>query len=335
MQRILAVLLSAGLLLTGCGASASSSAAQAQTAETTAVEESTFSAAAESSQQAETAAEEESTVSGDTESSEQQTPEHVVALSKSNASLWLLAGGSLVGTTQDAMDLEGLSDDVTDLGDMDSVSEEAVLDLDPDLVILFSSDPSQNALGEQLSDLGIRVEFMNIDTFQDYADVMKEFTDLTGRSDLYEENVTKVQEEIEEIENEVPENEKGQTYLTLKVSATKNKVLKEDDFTSEIFDNLGLVNIAADTSSLDDMSIEAIKDAEPDWIFVIPRGTYEKAMQSFTDSFEDQPAWQSLEAVKNDHVVILPKELFSLKPNDKWAQAYQTAYDAVYGGETS
>ncbi len=260
-----------------------------------------------------------------------KTPENVVALSKSNASLWLLAGGKLAGTTDDAMGLEGITDDVTDLGDMDSVSAEAVLDLSPDLVILFSTDPSQNALGEQLKDLGLNVAFMNIDNFADYADVMKSFTDLTGRDDLYEKNVTDVQSAIDQVIEKVPEDQKGQTYLTLRVSATKNKVLKGDDFTTEIFDNLSMVNVAEDTSALDDMSLEAISDADPDWIFVIPRGKEEDALQSFSDQFETQDAWSELSAVKNNHVVILPRDLFGLKPNNRWAESYQKAFDTVYG----
>lgn len=36
-------------------------------------------------------------------------PQKVIALSKSNAELWLLAGGSLIGTSEDAMALAGIS----------------------------------------------------------------------------------------------------------------------------------------------------------------------------------------------------------------------------------
>lgn len=261
-------------------------------------------------------------------------PQSVVAISKSNASMWLLAGGQLAATTEDAMDLEGLSDDTVNLGDMTSVSAEAVLDVEPDLVILFEDNPDQNTLGTQLQDLGVNVDFVNIDNFQGYADAMSSFTEMTGRDDLYEKNVTEVSAAIDEIIESVPEDEKGGTFLSLKVSASKNKVLKDDDFTSEIFENLGLSNVAADTSDLDDMSIEAIADADPDWIFVIPRGNEEKAMQSFEDAFEGQEAWSSLSAVQNDHVIVLPKDLFSLKPNDRWAEAYQTAYDYIYGDGT-
>ena len=69
-------------------------------------------------------------------------PQKVIALSKSNAELWLLAGGSLIGTSEDAMELAGISPETVSLGDMDHVSLEAIAGLEPDLIILFSTDPA-------------------------------------------------------------------------------------------------------------------------------------------------------------------------------------------------
>ena len=72
-------------------------------------------------------------------------PKRVIALSKSNAELWILAGGTLVATSDDALEIEGLNEDVVSLGDMDHVSLEAVTALEPDLLIVFSTDPAQKA----------------------------------------------------------------------------------------------------------------------------------------------------------------------------------------------
>ena len=46
----------------------------------------------------------------------------------------------------------------------------------------------------------------------------------------------------------------------------------------------------------------------------------------------EEPAWQSLSAVKNGDYVYLPKDLFQFKPNAKWDKAYQYLIDLVYGG---
>ena len=39
--------------------------------------------------------------------------------------------------------------------------------------------------------------------------------------------------------------------------------------------------------------------------------------------FQEQPAWKSLTAVKEGRMMYLDKNLYSLKPNDRWAEAYE------------
>lgn len=258
-------------------------------------------------------------------------PQRVIALSESNAELWILAGGRLIATSDDAMDIDGLNDGVVSLGDMDHVSLEAIAALEPDMLILFSTDPAQKSLGETAEGIGIPVTYTNIDCFADYASVMSELTGLTGDSDSYSRNVEAVKERIDEVTARVPESTDKPDYLLLHVSATKSKVEKNDYFASEIFNDLGLTNIASDNSSLDDLSIESIVTADPDYIFVVPRGDEVKAMESFDELFTSEPAWASLSAVQNGRYYLLPKDLFGLKPNADWDEAYSQAYDLLYG----
>lgn len=258
------------------------------------------------------------------------TDKRVIALSKSNAELWILAGGTLVATSDDALEIEGLNEDVVSLGDMDHVSLEAVTALEPDLLIVFSTDPAQKALGEAAEDIGLDVVYTNIDGYNDYMEVMKEFTDITGRNDLYEENVVNVKETVDSVIAKVPETEEEKTYLLLHVSATKSKAEKDDYFASEIFNNLGLANVASDDSAFNELSMEAIVAANPDYIFVVPRGDEDKALASFNEIFESDPSWESLTAVKENRYYLLSKDLFGLKPNNRWGESYEEAYKILY-----
>lgn len=258
-------------------------------------------------------------------------PEKVIALSKSNAELWLLAGGKLIATSDDAMEAEGISADTVSLGDMDHVSLEAVTALEPDLLILFSTDPAQKAFGEAAEGIGLSVYYTNIDGFSDYEEVMRAFTEMTGREDLYQKNVADVKTGIDEIVKQRPEDAVEKTYLLLHVSATKSKVEKNDYFACEIFNNLGLRNIASDDSSFDELSLEQIVASSPDYIFVVPRGDEKKAMSSFDELFTSKDAWTALSAVKNGNYYLLSKDAFGLKPNDRWADSYREAYTLLYG----
>ena len=259
-----------------------------------------------------------------------QKTERVIALSKSNAELWVLAGGSLVATSDDALEIEGLNTDVVFLGDMDHVSLEAIAALNPDLLILFSTDPAQKALGEAAESIGINVYYTNIDGFADYEKVMTAFTSRTGKNDLYQKNVKDVREGIDEVIEKAEEDKLSGTYLCLHVSATKQKVEKNDYFACEIFNDLGLTNIASDTGLFDELSLEAIVAANPDYIFVIPRGSEEKALAAFAENFTSQPVWENLSAVKEGKYFLLSKDLFGLKPNAQWAFAYEQAYEILH-----
>ncbi len=264
------------------------------------------------------------------ESPEAGKEERVIALSKSNAELWILAGGKLIATSDDAMEIEGLNPEAVSLGDMDHVSLEAVAALSPDLLILFSTDPAQKALGEAAEGVGIKVYYTNIDGFANYEKVMTDFTAKTGKTDFYQRNVLDVRKEIDIVISDADSKKKSGTYLCLHVSATKSKVEKNDYFACEIFNDLGLKNIASDTSAFDELSMEAIVTADPDYIFVIPRGSEEKAMSSFSELFSSQPAWENLSAVKNGKYYLLTKDLFGLKPNAQWGEAYRQAYELLY-----
>ncbi|MBQ8974686.1 MAG: ABC transporter substrate-binding protein [Oscillospiraceae bacterium] len=252
----------------------------------------------------------------------------VVAVSKSVGELWLLAGGELAGVTEDAMELEGLSADTVSVGTLTEPNLEAIVALEPDMVLLMESVPTQKELAQRLEELGISCMPVDIDDFAGYKAVMEQLTGLTGRDDLYRKNCLDVEEKIESVRQKGSELPRG-TFLALKVSATKNKALDDSYFACEIMRDMNLTNIAAGDRALDELSLEAVVAAEPDYIFVIPSGDESKARESFDAAFADKPVWRELSAVKNGRVFMLPKDYFMYKPNDKWGDAYEYLYELI------
>lgn len=257
-----------------------------------------------------------------------EDPQSVVALSKSIGDLWLLAGGKLSGITDDGLKLEGIGE-AKSIGTLASPSLESILALDPDLVLLTEDLPPHKKMAEELEAQDIPVERIKISSFADYDSYLKQFTEVTGCDDLYQKNVTDVKADIDDVLADSGIDLAGKTYLELRVSATKNKALKDDYFASEIFNDFGLSNIASDDSSLDDLSVEAILAADPDYIFVVPQGKEDEAQKAYEEAFTSDPAWNTLSAVQNDEVFVLPKDLFQYKPNARWAEAYQYVADIL------
>lgn len=253
----------------------------------------------------------------------------VVALSKSIADMWLLAGGTLCGVTEDALELGEISKDAVSVGTISKPSTEAILSLKPDLVLLSGELSAHEQLKEELDKLSVDAILIKVDSFEDYDNVIYMFSEMNGREDLYQKNVTEVKERIDSIISDAGEKYKGTSYLCLRASATKTKALKKDHFACSIMDSLGLSNIADDDSALNDLNIEEIALQNPDYIFVIFMGDDEEAAKSFSDEFESQAVFKELKAVKENRLVFLPKDLFHNKPNARWDDAYKYVCDIL------
>ena len=261
-----------------------------------------------------------------------------VALSKSVAEMWLLAGGEISATTDDGLELEGAKNAVS-VGGLTTASLEAIISVNPELVIMTLDIPLHKKIHTSLRDFGIKTYIADVKSFADYEKVMTDFTALTGRRDLYDKNVAQVKKAIEKLLKNAgspvaagvaasQSEASPATYLFLRVSSAKNKVLK-DHFGNEIFQGFGLKSIVSDDSPLDEIGIEAIVNADPDYIFVVAQGDQKRADEAFYKAYKSNPAWSGLTALKNDRVFMLPKELFNYKPNARWAEAYEVVGNLI------
>lgn len=268
-------------------------------------------------------------------------PQRVVACMGSFANAWELAGGTLVGVSDDALTAEGWaieSPDVATVGDFTAVNLEAIIALNPDFVIMTSGtggrggDSSQADLRDALVSSGIPVAYFEVTTFDDYERLMRTFTDITGREDLYEQNAAGVAEAIDAIKGKVPA-ENPPTALVLTTFSGGTRVQSSGTQTGAMLADLGVNNLADENRSLlKDFSLEAVIEMDPDFIFVIPMGNdAEAAMRNLDEATAANPAWATLSAVQNGRYITLDPTLYLAKPNVKWAEAYQGLFDDLYG----
>ena len=83
---------------------------------------------------------------------------------------------------------------------------------------------------------------------------------------------------------------------------------------------------------MEELSLEAIIAADPDFIFIsVMGGDEEAALEAVDAALGSNPAWQSLTAVQSGHVYVLPKELFHYKPNSRWGESYAYLADLLFG----
>lgn len=261
-------------------------------------------------------------------------PERVVSLVGSYAETWTLAGGHLVGITDDVIS-EGrfeLTDDIKIVGTIKAPNVEEILSLSPDFVLLSPDVESHLKISETLSNANITHAYFKVEYFEDYLNMLDICTDITGNKELYEENGLKIEEEIESILEKIDENELDKpTVLFVRAFSSGAKAKKDDNMTCKMLEELGTVNIASKYPSLlEELSIEEIIEEDPDYIFVTIMGNTDKAIETLKNGIEKNPAWSNLTAVKNDRYIILPKELFHYKPNAKWGESYRYLAEIIY-----
>lgn len=259
--------------------------------------------------------------------------ERVVCLYGSFGETWMLAGGQLAGTTSDAVEERGLTlgEDVAVVGTVKQPNLEEILAVDPDFVVLSADIAAQVDLHEALVQAGIVHAYYRVDTFQEYLDMLEQFCTMTGRKDLYEENGLSVEAQIQQVLKAV-EGKPSPSVLLLRAFSTGVKAKGDDNLAGVILRDLGADNLVSRYESmLEDVSIEEIIAADPDYIFVVTMGSSEeKAMDYMAEHLESNPAWAELTAVKNDRYILLSKELFHYKPNVRWGESYEVLAELLY-----
>ena len=329
MKRILPLFLALALLLTGCTAVSTTES----TSQAVSQVDSPSSAPESASSQLESVGEVSITDSNGSQITLDTSAPRVVAAYGSFAEAWLLAGGELCGVTQDALEQRdlGLPEDIAVVGTVKEPNAEEIIALEPDLVLLASDITAQADIRDVLENAGLACAFFQVDTFADYAFMMEQLCAVTGREDLYEENVTQVGQQIEEAQANAALSSTRPNVLLIRAFSTGIKAKTDDELAGAILKDLGAHNIADDhPSMLEDLSLEEVIAADPDYIFVTTMGDEQKALDYLNGLIQQNPAWSELSAVKEDRYIVLPKDLFHYKPNNRWGESYQYLGEILY-----
>lgn len=266
----------------------------------------------------------------------EKEPERVAALLGSFADIWVLSGGELCASAEDGFEDFGLSlEGAVNIGGAHSPSLELLVASEPELVIASASTASNLDMKDTLEAMGITVAYFDVDSFEDYLSMLDVCTDITGRKDLYRQNGIAVKEQIDAVkelflEEQLPERQRRILLLRTSSGSVKAKG-SEGTVLGEMLADIGCINIAdSHTALLEELSVEAVIREEPYHIFAVTMGSdTQKAKESLDNMIKENPAWSTLEAVRCGRVHMMDKSLFNLKPNDRYAEAYEKLYEIL------
>lgn len=262
-------------------------------------------------------------------------PERVAALTGSFADIWCLAGGkdtlvAAAGDSWTSFALE-LSDDVADLGAIKQPNLEHLIAAAPDLVLASSNTAAQVELLPVLERAGLTVAYFNVTNFAEYQNMLSICTRLTGNEKAYHTHGAALEEQINAAKARADGSSPSVLYIRATGTSCKIKNSRDSVLGEMLFD-LGCVNIADSREMLlEQLSLEAILQANPDYIFAVLQGADSAdAQKTLEQTLLANPAWQSLTAVREGRFHVLEHRLYNLKPNAKWGEAYEKLADILY-----
>ena len=263
-----------------------------------------------------------------------ERPERVAAMIGSFADVWCLAGGrdSLAAAAGDAwtsFDL-GLDEDVRNLGAVKEPSLEVLLSAQPDLILASCNTAANLELRDTFEKAGLTAAYFDVQSFDDYLRMLEICTRLTGCPQNYETYGLQVQAQVEAAVS----LQQGQPprILCMRATGSSVKVKGSRDFLlGEMLADLGCVNVADGSGLLEELSLEAILAADPDFIFVVLQGSDPTdAREALERSLLSNPAWSSLRAVREGRFHTQDHALYNLKPNARWGEAYEKLARILY-----
>ena len=262
-------------------------------------------------------------------------PQRVATLISSFADIWSTAGGvkQIVATTNATwtyFDLD-LNEDVVNLGATKELNIEQLMACEPDFILASAGTDRNVEMEAMFEQAGLNVAYFDVSNFDDYLRVLKICTDITGEKEAYEKYGVQVKSQVESTLERVDGSTPSVLYIRATGSSCKVKNGK-DSVLGEMLVDLGCENIAdVKDSLLEQLSMEVIIEEDPDYIFVILQSANPADAQEILETtLLNHPAWASLSAVKNDQYYIMDSNLYNLKPNARWGEAYEKLADILY-----
>jgi iron complex transport system substrate-binding protein len=235
-----------------------------------------------------------------------------------------LAGGVAVGrpSASDPLPLPDGADGLPFVGRHLSPNPEAVLSLEPDLVLLVNRTEKQEALGELLRPAGVRTATLRYDNYDDFRDVMDLFCRLNGHRMAEYPPVRDLFAAVDNLCARVA-GRPAPRFISLFISGVGVWGESNRANTPTMARRLGGVNVAGSLGGIRQRySMERLLLDDPDVILLVPMGDPEAARALFAREWSEQPAWRQLSAVRNGRVHFLPREWFLYVPGDAFPRAF-------------
>lgn len=189
------------------------------------------------------------------------------------------------------------------VGDKFAPSNEAILQLDPD-VILGSSKFGEDVAGA-LNKIQTMIPYSHIST--NWKDNLLLLGQLSGKSSEAETIISDYESKAAAAKVELGEKLKDQSVLVIRIRQGSMCVYPAGVYLNPvIYEDLGISvpEVITSTEAQAELSLEALADINPDYIFLQFETSENTDNATALDDLLQNPIFKSVNAAKNDHVFV-------------------------------
>lgn len=260
----------------------------------------------------------------DNELTFEEVPETVVSLIPSNTEILyeIGAGDKIVGVTDydnypaEASDVERVSDSV-------AFNAERIIELDPDVVIGYSTGGPTGF--EDLEAAGIAVFVIeSAESFEDVYGDIEQISTVMGLEDKGEELIGSIEQQIEGVQDKLASvKEEKQLYFEISPSP-EIYTTGQNTFQQEILNHAQVENLFGDLEGWPQISEEEVIERNPKII-----ATTVSYVEDPIDEIKAREGWNAIEAIQNDQVFFLDSDITS-RPGPRIGDAVELVAKTVY-----
>ena len=259
--------------------------------------------------------------------------QRIVALSPTAVEYVYAVGGTVVGRSS-SVTFPAEAAAATDIGSAYTPSMEAVLALEPDLIVADAVIHAQPQLRSAIEALGVPVVFAGANSYQDVLDGIALMGQALGAS----ERADTVIADIEAAKQEAADAMAASPATVVLLIADRDETLyaaNAGSYAGDVFAQAGLTNVAGDQPDAGPfpgysaVAPELLLQLDPDYIFAVTPAP--EPAPRLSAILAQIPPFQGLTALTNGHVVELDPDIMLLAPGPRVADAFRALAAAVSG----
>ena len=259
-------------------------------------------------------------------------PERIAVTSASFLEPLHKLGANIVGRPDSKNNMPDWAKDIPSLGAVYQIDVERLIACQPDLVIVNKG--MNEKLIDVLTENNIPALVVEMKTFNNVTHALEIFGTVTGKEDLAKQLASQMYIDIQDIMAYLPPTIRR--VAILHSTAQGLSVQLEGSIAGCIVELLGWENVAAGMTPLENnpdaapYSFETLAEQNPEIIFITSMGDLDEIKKNMDATIADNPAWQTIDAVKNNRVYYLPQNLFLLSPGLDYPKAVRAVVRLIY-----